>query len=105
MVKKMKLMAEYGGTVLWNVDPSTVGPIDVNTLPISEDLKSAIQDWADFYDQTFNENDPGESAFHDFKEATVFESEGRRIWRELQRELGKEYQIKYYSEQESRLLD
>lgn len=47
--KKLKLMAEYGGTVLWGVDAADVGPIDPLALPPVIDVdERAVQGEMEF---------------------------------------------------------
>lgn len=94
----LKLMAEYGGTVLWHLGGDHVGPVDPDSLEIGRQLKKDIAKWAATYDATFCEQNPSESGFTSPDAKSAFEAEGRRIWRELQRELGSKYKVAYFSE-------
>lgn len=105
MATVLKLMAEYGGTVLWNAGEGTVGPVEPATLPITRDLVADICRWAEAYDRTLNSEYPPESGFKSAHEAEAFELEGLRLWQGLRDQLGGEYKVLYYSLRESRLLE
>lgn len=103
MSKRIKLMADYGGTVLWGADPTTIGPIAPETLPISKSLRLELQEWANVYDLTLNSEDPTASGFASAEAENHFEEQGRRLWQALKRELGEEYLVSYFSNQDSRV--
>lgn len=105
MTQRLKLMADYGCTVLWHADDDKVGPVDVDTLPLSSNLREALGKWAEWYDSTLDQEYPPNSGFGTPEEAATFEAEGRRLWRELTNELGKEYKIVFFSEAERRLIE
>jgi hypothetical protein len=103
MSKKLKLMADYGGTVLWGVDAADVGAIDPGILPLTDGLKAAIRAWADAYDRTLNQDYPPVSGFADQAEQETFEQEGMRLWRQLQAQLGPDWSVAYYSDRDGKL--
>ena len=103
MANKLKLMAEYGGTVLWGVGADNIGVIDPGALPITNELREAIRAWADAYDRTLDQDYPPDSGFTDLEEEEAFEEEGKRLWRELQSQLGRDWEIIYYSESDHSL--
>lgn len=105
MVRTIKLMAEYGNTVLWGVDSTDIGAIDPQHLPLTADLKAALRAWAEVYDKTLNQEYPPDSAFASPAEEEAFEVEGRRLWRELQAQLGPDYKVVYKSIQDNRLYE
>lgn len=98
MTRKLKLMAEYGGTVLWSVGGEHPGPIDPATLPLDPALRAAVQAWAETYDRTLNEDDPLDSGFASEVEEEAFDQEGRRLGRRLQDQLGPDWVVTYQSE-------
>lgn len=98
-------MPDYGGTVLWSINPDRVGPIDPKSLSLTRELKSALRAWAEAYDRTLNEEYPPESGFANAAEEEAFEMEGRRLWQELQTELGPEYKVVYFSQRDGRLYE
>lgn len=103
MVKSIKLMAEYGNTVLWGVNVEDIGPIDPNELPLTSDLKAALQNWAAAYDATLNQDYPPDSGFASPAEEEAFELESRRLWRALQEELGPDYKVVFQSVRDNQL--
>lgn len=100
---RIKLMADYGGTILWKNDASEVGPIDLDSMPLTEGLKHDLQAWADAYDKTLNQEYPPDSGFPSPAEEAAFEAEGQRLWRELRRELGPEFDVVYFNQQQHRV--
>jgi hypothetical protein len=96
-MRTIKLMAEYGCTVLWDFDPDRIGPIDPESLPLTAELKAALHKWAAAYDRTLNQEYPPESGFNSPTEEEAFQAEGRRLWKELQAQLGEEYKVVYQS--------
>jgi hypothetical protein len=105
MVRPIKLMAEYAGTVLWGVDPADKVVIDPDELPLTADLKAALRAWADTYDSILNQECPQDSGFPSPAEEEAFEMEGRRLWRALQHELGPDYKVVYKSIRDNRLYE
>jgi len=107
-MNKIKLMADYHCHPLWIYD-DTDDLLD-NGVPeeisLSSELRSALDRWSHLYDQTMNFDDPYMSpGFASPAEEDAFEIEGRRLWKELQSELGGEYKVVYYSSRESSLVD
>jgi len=97
MVRKIKLMAEYYGCVLWEAGGHRVGDIEPETLPISEGLVRDLRAWADAYDSILNQDCPQDSGFNTPEEEAAFDAEGRRLWAELRSQLGADYQVVYFS--------
>lgn len=104
-MQHIKLMAEYGGTVLWPASGQMVGPIEPASLPLSNKLLLDLRKWADWYDSFLDPNCPQDSRFATPREEADFEVEGRRLWRELDRELGLDFKVDYYSETEGRIIE
>jgi hypothetical protein len=96
MIRRIKLMAEYGNTVLWGIDPADIGAIDPEHLPLTADLKAALRAWANAYDKTLNHEYPPDSGFASPADEEAFEAEGRRLWKRLQAQLGHEYEVRYH---------
>jgi hypothetical protein len=103
MSKQLKVMADYGGTVLWGVGAADVGPIDPRALPLTDDLRAAIRRWADAYDRTLDQDCPPDSGFTDPAEQEAFEQEGMRSWRELQAQLGPDWGVTSDSDRDGTL--
>lgn len=100
----IKLMADYHCWPLWEVEPD-VGNIDPGELPISASTRVALEDWAAAYDETLDHDYPPDSGFADQEREAAFETEGRRLWRALRRELGERVRVLYDSDMERRLLE
>lgn len=105
MMKKLKLMADYGGVVLWGVGAADLGPIDPRALPLTDDLRVAIRRWADAYDRTLNQEYPPDSGFADPSEQEAFEEEGMRLWSELQAQLSPDWSVAYFSDRDGKLYE
>ncbi len=68
---------------------------DVKKLPISDDLKEAIQAWDDEYQGTLDRNYPPDSAFKSPDAETAHTRKGAELAERLQAELGEAYSVKY----------
>ncbi len=104
-MQSIKLMPEYGQTVLWHHGGDKVGPIDASQLPISEELRCSLKEWAFTYDDTFNQENPRDSGFSSPEQEAAFEEEGMRLWRQLQSELGSEWNVVYFSNRLGKLIE
>ncbi len=104
-MKRIKLLAEYGGTVIWNLDPFESYPMELDELPISDELRSRLRDWADEYDSSLNTEDPSSSDVLDEKQTAAFYGKGMKLWIDLKNELGPDYKVFYFSEIDRRLHD
>ncbi len=102
MVKKIKLMAEYNYSPLWDIEE--VDNIELDQLPLSVETVERLLHWAKAYDQIMNWDDPASSGFASEQEREAFEREGIALWRQLQQELAPEYQVFYFSEKRRKLL-
>lgn len=102
MVKKLKIMPDYGCFALWDID--TADNIDPGSLPLSDDLKERIGRWEDAYDSTLNQDDPTASCFESPDEENAFDIEGISIWEEMNNELGESYDVRYFSVVENALI-
>lgn len=97
-MKKIKLMADYQCHPLWDVSPEGYGDISPEEFPISSELKDMLRQWAERYDAILNIDDPASSAFKSKEEEKQFISDGYKLARYLQEELGDSYNIIYHSE-------
>jgi hypothetical protein len=106
MVKKIKLMSDYGCFPLWEyLDGELVDNVNPDDLPLSTGLKTALHKWAISYDLTLDEEYPPNSGFRNPAEAEAFEVQGREMWRELQSQLGPDFKILYYSVLDRKLYE
>jgi hypothetical protein len=102
MARRIRLMAEYGSTVLWGLDATDIGVIDPEHLPLSTELKADLRAWAELYDKTLSQEYPPDSGFASAEEEDAFEVEGKRLWRTLQEQLGTGYKVIYKSVRDNR---
>ncbi len=101
---RIKLMAEYYNIILWWNDGRRVGPIELDDLPISDALKTDLAEWGKVYYKQLNPDDPKDDThFLKGSEKVRFERQGRTLWGRLQRELGSDYHVSYFSELDHRL--
>ncbi len=68
------------------------GDIDPSTLPLSKETVSELEDWYKLWLKLTN--DEGEILDIDMK---LFDERGVKIWQKVQRELGDQYKVTYYS--------
>lgn len=92
-MRVIKLMADYYCFPLWEASPGEVGNISPDSLPISNNLKKRLADWAAAYDKTLDEEYPPNSGFKSEKEELEFNKEAVSIADELRRELGGVYSV------------
>ncbi|CBN58573.1 MULTISPECIES: hypothetical protein [Kamptonema] len=104
MVKKIRLMADYGCDPLWGEDADNIGDIDPITLPISQDTINRLSKWVKAYDATLNQDYPPDSDFSSPEEAEAFDREGVNLWLQLQKELAPEYEVYYFSDRLQKLF-
>jgi len=99
----LKLMADYDYYPLWQMNE--VGNLDPDQLSLSTILKKHLKNWAEWYDETLTVDDPTSSGFKNWRDSLLFEEEGKFLWRQLQEELGTEYEVFYFSQLKGRILD
>jgi hypothetical protein len=97
-------MPDFNCFPLWKAG-GEIGNVDPDDLPLTGDLKAALQAWASAFDKTLNQEYPPDSGFANPAEEAAFETEGRRLWRELQAQLGPEYKVVYFSQRDSKLYE
>jgi len=102
MLQRIKLMPDYSCYPLWDRDDG--GDIEPWELPLSEATIERLLNWQDIYDRTIDWDDPASAGFASEKEKRVFEREGISLWKQLQKELGDEYEIVYFSQLLQRVI-
>ena len=96
MYKRIKLMTDYNYYPLWDMDD--VGDIEPWELPLSEETIERLLNWQKIYDGIIDWDDPASAGFASEQEEIAFEREGVNLWQQLQKELGDEYEIVYFSQ-------
>ena len=94
-------MADYECFPLWGQSDDLPINIDPQTLPLTSETVQELLNWADLYDGTLNREDPEESGFRTASEAEEFETKGIQLWQTLSDELGPEYEVSYFSKNDS----
>jgi hypothetical protein len=104
MDKLIKLMPEYGCLPLWEyLDGDLVDNSSGESLTLTSELREALKRWATAYEVTLNPEYPPDSGFANPAEEEAFESEGRRLWQQLQMQLAPEYRVSYFSQHDGKL--
>ena len=100
----LKLMPDYHCHPVWEIREDGLVNVDPQALPITAGLKTKLLAWAKQYDETFDRQNPGSSGFPSGTDRGRFDSQGRVLWQELQRELGRDEEVTYFSVAEARTL-
>ncbi len=87
-MRAIKLMADYQCYPLLEASPGVVGNIDPEELPISERLRQALTQWAEWYDSTLNLSNPAISGFPSDSDREEFKRKGMELGERLRHELG-----------------
>ena len=93
-MRTIKLMADYQSFPLWEASPGHVGNIDPASLPISDELKNRLMQWASDFDATLNLDDPAYSGFQSEGTRTEFKRIGNKLGERLAKELGSDFSVK-----------
>ncbi|MBP0019473.1 MAG: hypothetical protein J7647_18215 [Cyanobacteria bacterium SBLK] len=105
MVKKIKLMADYGCDPLWWDESDIVGDIAPEMLPLAAETIQRLHQWANRYDETLDWDDPANSpGFQNEEDARDFEEEGLNLWQQIQQELSPNYTVSYFSEKLGKVI-
>ena len=72
-----------------------MGHIDVDDLPLSQELKAEITAWDSEYQAAFNSHYPPDSGFGSPEMAVRHIAEGQQLARKMQEELGEGYKVDY----------
>lgn len=102
MYTRIKLMTDYNYYPLWDMDD--VGDIDPTELPLSEATIERLLNWQKIYDGIIDWDAPAAAGFASAQEEIAFEREGISLWLQLQKELGDEYEIVYFSQFQQRVV-
>jgi hypothetical protein len=103
MEKQITLKPDHGCSPLWVYDAhGFVDNPDPDELPVTPDLKAALERWSAAYEGTSDVEDPLNSGFTTPAEEEAFEAEGRRLCTELQAQLGPEFTVSYCHGREAR---
>jgi hypothetical protein len=102
MLQRIKLMPDYSCYPLWDRDDG--GDVEPWELPLSEATIERLLNWQKIYDGIIDWDDPAAAGFASAQEEIAFEREGISLWLQLQKELGDEYEIVYFSQFQQRVV-
>lgn len=91
----LRLWAAYMEEPIMVKETDIFSHCDVQTLPISDDLKEAIQAWDDEYQSTFDSAYPPDSGFSSPYAQAAHTRQGAELAERLQMELGDAYSVEY----------
>ena len=91
----VRVMADYQSFPLWRPGSDDYN-VDPDSLPISAELVTELNGWADDFDATLNADDPAASGFADAAAEGEFAERGMRLARRLGEELGEGYSVEYF---------
>lgn len=92
---KLRLASEYLAGPIFCPELDKMGHIDVDDLPLSQELKAEIIAWDREYQATFNSDYPPDSGFSSPEVRLRHIAEGQQLAEKLQQELGGDYTIEY----------
>lgn len=92
-MKTIKLMADYQCHPLWYVSTEEVGEVDPEELPLSNELRLRLAQWARAYDETLDFDSPQDSGFKSEALEAEFQAEGHRLAACLRTELGPDFLV------------
>ena len=94
---KLKLMAEYECWPLWLSSGAADqrGNIDPVGLPLQPSTRHRLEQWARWFETTYNPDDPAASGFADQTARQAFNEEGQTLARLLQSELAGLYEVAF----------
>ncbi|MDF3842023.1 hypothetical protein P3W55_09890 [Pseudomonas citronellolis] len=92
---KLRLASEYLAGPIFCPDPDIMGHIDIDDLPLSQELKAEITAWDSEYQATFNSEYPPDSGFSSPEVAFRYIVEGQQLAKKIQQELGGGYAVEY----------
>ncbi|MDP5587039.1 hypothetical protein P3785_29305 [Pseudomonas aeruginosa] len=93
---KLRLANEYLAGPIFCPALDAMGHVDVDDLPISQELKAEITAWDSEYQATFNSDYPPDSGFGSPEIEFRHIAEGQQLAKRLQQELGGGYTVDYY---------
>lgn len=94
---KLKVASEYLAGPIFCPDPDRMGHVDIDDLPVSQELKAEIRAWDVEYQATFNSDYPPDSGFSSPEAELRHKAQGGQLAKKLQHELGYGYMVEYCS--------
>ena len=92
---RLRLTSEYLAGPIFCPDPDRMGHVDIEDLPLSQELMTKISKWDGEYQATFNSDYPPDSGFTTPEAELRPKAEGVQLARSIQQELGGGYIVEY----------
>ncbi|WP_047302582.1 hypothetical protein [Pseudomonas fluorescens] len=86
-MKVVKVMPDYQCFPLRSLSPDSIGNVDPEELPISQELKADLMSWVLKYDDTLDEEYPPDSGFSSEEDEAEFNKKGEHLFERLKVEL------------------
>jgi hypothetical protein len=93
MVRRIKRYTDWGCYPVWDIDDT--GDFDPEDLPLSGETLERIQVWKANFNAMLNWDDPASTPPTSPEVEKAFQQEGLLLWKQLQHELGSNYEIFY----------
>lgn len=95
---RIKLMLEWVSPPLWySNDDGNTYPIDVDDLPIDDELKEDVNRWNAIFQSTYNQQDPYKIGFSSKRASDLLDEalieEGKSLYYRLKKELSGRYLV------------
>lgn len=92
---RLRLTCEYLAGPIFCPDPDRMGHIDIEDLPLSQELRAKIRKWDGEYQATFNSDYPPDSSFTTHEVELRHIAEGIQLAKLIQQELESGYSVEY----------
>lgn len=93
---RLRLTSEYLAGPIFCPDADKMGHVDIEDLPLSQELKTRISAWDSEYHATFNSDYPPDSGFATHEAELRHIAEGEQLAKMMQQELESSYTVEYY---------
>lgn len=92
---KLRLACEYLAGPVFCPDPDRMGHMDLEDLPLSNELRMKIIKWDSDYQALFDDDNPGESGFPTPEAELRHIADGQELAESMQKELRRGYIVEY----------
>ena len=92
---RLRLTSEYLAGPIFCPDPDRMGHVDIEGLPLSQELKVIISEWDGEYQSTFNSDYPPDSCFATPEAELRHIAEGELLAKSIQQDLESSYTVEY----------
>lgn len=92
---RLRLTSEYLAGPIFCPDADRMGHVDIEDLPLSQELRVKISAWDSEYQATFNSDYPPDSGFTTPEAERRHVAEGEELAKVMQQELENSYTVEY----------